>query len=230
MLALAMALEHLIAHPRDDELPIIICTDSQSALAALREGPSAQRTEPGAEVWNRLLEIAAPARPVTLQWVPSHCGIPGIEAADTLAGEARARKRRPVRQRLIQGCSPTSQGPRGPRQTHLPRPDAQSDHRLVPRANGNTSTTADLQHGPAVSRGRAPDPDRQMERFKPVPTLHQPEPDSRLRPVPGPAVRGDTMPAMQRGGGHPPARTACVPGPDGRQTPSPSSWEHSPDT
>ena len=88
MLALAMALEHLKAHHRDDELPIIICTDSQSGLAVLREGPSAQRTEQGAEVWNRLLKIAAPDRPVSLQWVPSHCGIPGNEAADVLAGEA----------------------------------------------------------------------------------------------------------------------------------------------
>ena len=102
MLALAMAMEHLAAHPRDDELPVIICTDYQSALAVLREGPSAQRTAQGrAEVWNRLLEIAAPDRPVSLQWVPSHCGIPGNEMADTLAGGARARNRRPGRQRLI---------------------------------------------------------------------------------------------------------------------------------
>ncbi|KAF0300921.1 hypothetical protein FJT64_026689 [Amphibalanus amphitrite] len=67
-----------------------ICTDSQSALAALREGPSAQRTAKGAEIWSRLLEIAAPDRHVTLQWVPSHCGIPGNEAVDVLAGEAAA--------------------------------------------------------------------------------------------------------------------------------------------
>ncbi|KAF0312570.1 putative RNA-directed DNA polymerase from transposon BS [Amphibalanus amphitrite] len=90
MLAIAMTLEHLATHPRDGTLPIIICTDSQSALAALREGPSAQRTVQGAEIWSRLLEIATPDRHVTLQWVPSHCGIPGNEAADVLAGEAAA--------------------------------------------------------------------------------------------------------------------------------------------
>ena len=92
MMALAMALEHLAAHlaahPRDDELPVIICVDSQSALAALREEPLAQRTSQGAEVWNRLLQIAATDRLASLQWVPSHCEIPGNEAADALAGEA----------------------------------------------------------------------------------------------------------------------------------------------
>ena len=67
-----------------------------------------------------------------------------------------------------------------------------------------------------------------MERFKTVPALHRPEPDSRLRPVPGPAMRGGKMFAMQGGGGYPPARTAYVP--DGRPSPNPGRREHTPNT
>ena len=90
MTALREALGHLLDHPRDTSDPVVFCTDSQSALAALREGPAAQRSAQGAEVWHRLLRLAAGDRPVTLQWVPAHCGVPGNEAADALAREAAA--------------------------------------------------------------------------------------------------------------------------------------------
>ena len=90
MTAILMTLDHLIEHPREEDNPIIICTDSMSSLAALREGPSAQRSVRGAEIWQRLLAIASDDRPVTLQWVPAHCGVPGNEAADALANEAAA--------------------------------------------------------------------------------------------------------------------------------------------
>ena len=90
MTALREALDHLLAHPRDTGDPVVFCTDSQSAIAALREGPAAQRSAQGAEVWRLLLRLAAGDRPVLLQWVPAHCGIPGNEAADALAREAAA--------------------------------------------------------------------------------------------------------------------------------------------
>ena len=66
------------------------CTDSRSALAALREGPAAQRSKQGAEVWRRLLAVSAEGRPVYLQWVPSHYGIPGNDVTEELAREAAA--------------------------------------------------------------------------------------------------------------------------------------------
>ena len=90
MTALLTALDHLLANQRDADDPIIFCSDSRSALAALREGPAAQRTTQGASAWRRLLDLTAGGRQVRLQWVPSHCGIPGNDAADALAREAAA--------------------------------------------------------------------------------------------------------------------------------------------
>ena len=96
MAALRAALDHLLDHPRDTEEPIIICTDSRATLAALREGPAAQHTLQGAEVWRRLLTISDADRPVTLQGVPEHCSIPGNDAADVLAKEAAALAQEPA--------------------------------------------------------------------------------------------------------------------------------------
>ena len=90
MTALRAALDHLLDNPEDTTDPVVICTDSRSALAALREGPAAQRSLQGAEAWHRLLAVSAGGRQVILQWIPSHCGIPGNDAADTLAKEAAA--------------------------------------------------------------------------------------------------------------------------------------------
>ena len=85
MTALRSALDHLLQAPRDLTDPVVICTESKSALAALHEGPRAQRTRQGAEVWTRLLTITDEG--IRMQWVPSHCGIPGNEATDALAGD-----------------------------------------------------------------------------------------------------------------------------------------------
>ena len=88
MVALQVTLDHILEYQRDAPEPVILCTDSLSAVAALREGPSAQRSARGATIWRQLLELATGDRTVTLQWVPSHCEIPGNEAADTLPNEA----------------------------------------------------------------------------------------------------------------------------------------------
>ena len=47
MVALRGALRIIVDHPSQQEDPIVVCTDSQSALAALREGAVAQSTPLG---------------------------------------------------------------------------------------------------------------------------------------------------------------------------------------
>ncbi|XP_043211169.1 uncharacterized protein LOC122375739 [Amphibalanus amphitrite] len=90
LVALRAALRHLHEHPVHTGDPIVLCTDSQAALAKLRGGPSEQESPMGAEIWRLLTDLASGGRPLRLQWVPSHCGIPGNERADALAGEASA--------------------------------------------------------------------------------------------------------------------------------------------
>ena len=90
MVALKTALDHLVEHPSHPDLPIVICTDSQSALAALRGGAPAQSSPLGRDIWGSLLLLASGGRRVHLQWVPSHCELPGNEHADKLAREASA--------------------------------------------------------------------------------------------------------------------------------------------
>ena len=90
LVAVLSALQHLLDHPLHTQLRVIVCTDSQAALAALRECPGVQNTPLGASVWTALATLAGPTRRVHLQWVPSHCGIDGNERADAVAKEAAA--------------------------------------------------------------------------------------------------------------------------------------------
>lgn len=79
MVALNAATEYLIEHLAHTEDPIVLCSDSQAALATLRAGPAAQTSPLGAAVWKRLIEVSrGGARPVHLQWVPAHCGLGGM--------------------------------------------------------------------------------------------------------------------------------------------------------
>ena len=91
LVALREALNYLLDHPAHTEDPLVVCTDSQSALAALRSGPAEQVAQLNRAVWDALIRLSEDGtRQIRLQWVPSHCGLDGNEKADTLAKEAAA--------------------------------------------------------------------------------------------------------------------------------------------
>ena len=79
-----------ITYPASDRIRgVRICSDSQSALRRLAEGPAQQTEKLPDEIWTRLMIIGQRYR-VDIQWVPGHAGIPGNEAADETAGLAAA--------------------------------------------------------------------------------------------------------------------------------------------
>ena len=88
MLALLSALSHLRENPAHVEDPIVVCTDSHSALASLREGPATQSSPLGIGIWRTLKGLSEGGRQIVLQWVPTHCGLRDNERADTIAKEA----------------------------------------------------------------------------------------------------------------------------------------------
>ena len=63
----------------DKENNIVILTDARSVLEALQAGKLP-------DLLKQLLQLSN-GYSLTLQWVPSHCGIPGNERADRLARE-----------------------------------------------------------------------------------------------------------------------------------------------
>ena len=112
LVAMRMALEAV--RRREDDLPLVVCSDSQAALATLASGAGAQTTALGAALWDLLLELSAGGRRVHLQWVPAHCGLPGNETADRLAKEASS----------------------------LPQDDVHVDVRTITRAVGRSASKA----------------------------------------------------------------------------------------
>ena len=72
MVALRETLTYIHNHPAHEEDPVVICTDSQAALSALRSGPAEQRTQLNRAVCDALTLVADHGeRQVRLQWVPS---------------------------------------------------------------------------------------------------------------------------------------------------------------
>ena len=87
--ALNEALKYLEDRAPTDErqCTIRICTDSQSALTRLKEGPADQREKLPDEIWKRLKKIGRRHR-VDMQWVPGHAGVEENEIADEVAKQA----------------------------------------------------------------------------------------------------------------------------------------------
>ncbi|XP_043234483.1 uncharacterized protein LOC122387897 [Amphibalanus amphitrite] len=88
MVALVTGLETLTQRDRDQDLPIVVCTDSLSAVATLRNGPAAQTSPLGVAAWRAMFALSDNGRKIHVQWVPSHCGVEGNERADRVAREA----------------------------------------------------------------------------------------------------------------------------------------------
>lgn len=80
--AIKLATNKLLNNTTLGPHPAVFLTDSRSALQALQS-----RKLP--ELQNLLAELCK-QRTVVLQWIPSHCGIPGNEKADQLAKEGSA--------------------------------------------------------------------------------------------------------------------------------------------
>ena len=67
---------------------LLICTDSQSLLAALARGPILQTGDIENEIWDLLLKLASRNVCVTLQFVYGHCGITRNDEVDIEADDA----------------------------------------------------------------------------------------------------------------------------------------------
>ncbi|XP_055604158.1 uncharacterized protein LOC129752395 [Uranotaenia lowii] len=67
----------------DIDSPLVIFTDSASAITAVQNGSSKHP-------WIQSIETAGQFKNITLCWIPGHTGITGNELADHLANEARA--------------------------------------------------------------------------------------------------------------------------------------------
>ena len=79
--AIKLAAERLV-HTELESQPVVFLTDAKSVLQALQS-----RKLPDIET---ILTEMCKQRKVTMQWIPSHCGIPGNERADGLAKEGAA--------------------------------------------------------------------------------------------------------------------------------------------
>jgi ribonuclease HI len=79
---------------------ILICTDSQSLISALANGPLCQGSKLLSEIWETLVHLAEVrgVKKVVFQFVYSHCGVERNETADKMAEEA-LRKFKSVDQR-----------------------------------------------------------------------------------------------------------------------------------
>ena len=176
MIAPRAGLDHLLEvshYPKD---PIVVCTDSRSALVALREGPAAQRSLQEGEIWSCLLAIAAEGRPIYTQWVPSHCRIDGTKRLTHWQ-----EKRLPWRRRTPCSTSPLFTGRHPPGETTRCKGETglswqhPSGERLVQGADGGEVSTIDREHG--QNSGRCtPDEDWTLEWLGTVLPRDRPQP------------------------------------------------------
>ena len=90
MIAIKEALVLVLQLKTNEDKEIRLCTDSKSALDKLRNLRNAPRDATTQETWNLACRVARTSH-LTLQWVPSHCGIDGNEQADRLANEGTSK-------------------------------------------------------------------------------------------------------------------------------------------
>ena len=82
---LRAALEEIASiEDRDVSQPAVLCADSRAALALLPNGPATKKkTLVAANTWSLLRPVAETGKPIYMQRVPSHCGLPGNERVDS---------------------------------------------------------------------------------------------------------------------------------------------------
>ena len=86
LVALAKALEHSLEYHNG---PVVIHTDSLSAMQALQQSTIKENIKLLSTVKYLLYTHKQRERQVTLNWIPSHIGIPGNEEADQLAKQTK---------------------------------------------------------------------------------------------------------------------------------------------
>ena len=89
------AIKGALQHAQQDrtQTPITIHTDSLAALQTLRKTHSKDNIGLTTSIWAIAQDLQRRRRPVNLNWIPSHVGTPGNEAADAEAKRALTQDR-----------------------------------------------------------------------------------------------------------------------------------------
>ncbi|KAK8781510.1 hypothetical protein V5799_017149 [Amblyomma americanum] len=144
--------------------PAVILTDSRAALQLLRQHQPIQHTV--GDLKARLMAIQDAGRPVSLQWLPSHVGITGNEAADQLAGAAHTNGSpvsskvtqldfaRPALRQAVRALHPDPRVASGVRFMRVPDCLPRRERALILRLRTGCSWTQARLH----RHGRAPSP------------------------------------------------------------------------
>ncbi|XP_077519933.1 uncharacterized protein LOC144129709 [Amblyomma americanum] len=144
--------------------PAVILNDSRAALQLLRQHQPRQHTV--ANLTARLMAIQDAGRPVSLQWLPSHVGITGNEAADKLAGAAHPNGSsvsskvtqldfaRPALRQAVRALHPDPRVASGVRFMRVPDCLPRRERTLILRLRTGCSWTQARLH----RHGRAPSP------------------------------------------------------------------------
>ena len=87
--AIKVALEHLDICPSfSKQRQVVIFSDSQAAILAIANCLEATSTMSTAHCRSLTRKMRNKCKPIVLQWLSSHCGIPGNEKGDELARRA----------------------------------------------------------------------------------------------------------------------------------------------
>ncbi|XP_050724597.1 uncharacterized protein LOC127002559 [Eriocheir sinensis] len=68
--------------------PVVVHSDSRTALQAINQASARDNVRLLTSIWRTLAALEADGRRTTLNWLPSHAGVEGNEAADTAAKDA----------------------------------------------------------------------------------------------------------------------------------------------